>query len=99
MVRRLVWLALTLAVASAVMTIQELADHTGSALSDLAKSYLGMEHVASEIKPKDFSSSQKNDGRKLVKEMAHTITSKIKTRMHQVISKPPKNQMHFFFYS
>ena len=85
MVRQIVWFALTLAVASAAMTTQEFADHTGSTLSHLAKSYLGTEHVASEIKPEDFSSPQQNDGFKLVEEMANTISSKITTRMDQVL--------------
>ena len=77
--------SLTLAVASTSMTTtQEIADHVGSALSHLGKSYLGVERVTSEIKPTDFSTRQ-NDGENFVKIMAETTTGKIKTRMEQLL--------------
>ena len=71
-----------------IATTQEIADHVGSALSHLGKSYLGVERVASEIKPTDFSTRQ-NDGENFVKIMAETTTDKIKTRMEQVIVMSP----------
>ena len=77
--------SLTLAVASTSMTTQEIADHAGSALSHLTKSYLGVERVASEIKPTDFSTPRNDEGENFVKIMAETTTGKIKTRMEQVI--------------
>ena len=87
--RQVVWFALTIAVASAFMTIQELADHTGSTLSHLAKSYLGVERVASEIKPTDFSTPNSFDGLNFVEQIARTTSAKITKRMEQVICMSP----------
>jgi len=72
------------------MTTQELADHAGSALSHLAKSYLGVERVASEIKSTDFSAAQNTDGASFVKNMADITTDKIKRRMKQESQRCPR---------
>lgn len=77
---------MTLAVVSASMTTQQLARHTGYVLSNLSKSYLGVEHMTSEIKPTDFGQPKSKNGAKFVEDMADKTTDKIKLRMKEVIS-------------